>query len=456
MAETAGRASDRIFERPAELLRALIRFDTTNPPGREAACVQYVHGLLAAAGIEARLLARDPARPNLVARLPGRGDAPPLLLYGHVDVVSTADQAWRHPPFAGVIADGYVWGRGAVDMKGGVAMMLAAVLRAKAEAVSLPGDVVLAVLSDEEGVGEYGARYLVEGHPDLFAGVRYAIGEFGGFTLHVGGGRLYPIQVAERRSGMVRATLRGPSGHANLPLRGGTMAQLGDLLIRLDRRRLPAHVTPVTRRFVEATAAALPPATGAVVRQLVDPTRADAALGQLDALGASSLAQLCEPMLRHTVNATVVRGAGPDVGAIPGEVVVEMAVTALPGFGPDDVLAELREVLGDSLELEVHLGEPGPAEPDMGLFDTLAAILGEADPGGVPVPWVMPAVTDGRFFARLGIQTYGFLPLHLPEGFDFARTIHAADERVPVDALAFGADAVFRALQRFGEAAGAG
>jgi acetylornithine deacetylase/succinyl-diaminopimelate desuccinylase-like protein len=143
-----------IYQRPAELLQHLIRFDTTNPPGNEAACVHYIKSILDEAGIESRIIARDTARPNLVARLAGRGDAPPLLLQGHVDVVTTANQHWQHPPFDGDIIDGYVWGRGALDMKGGVVMMLCAFLRARAEAIDLPGDAILAIVSDEE-VGNY-------------------------------------------------------------------------------------------------------------------------------------------------------------------------------------------------------------------------------------------------------------------------------------------------------------
>ena len=165
-----------------ELLQELIRFDTTNPPGDEAACIEFVRAQLEAAGCETTIYAKDPARPNLVSRLSG-GDAPPLLLQGHVDVVTTAGQDWTQPPFEARLEDGYVWGRGALDMKGGVAMLVHAFLRARRENVQLPGDLVLVVLSDEEAGGDLGARFLVEEHPELFEGMRYALGEFGGFTL---------------------------------------------------------------------------------------------------------------------------------------------------------------------------------------------------------------------------------------------------------------------------------
>lgn len=228
-----------LHEHPSELLQALIRFDTSNPPGNEAACIGFIETLLSEAGLETRVMARRADRPNLIARLRGGGRASPILLHGHVDVVPTVGQEWRYPPFAGTIADGFVWGRGALDMKGGVAMLLAALLRFQAEGLSPPGDVILAVLSDEEAGGDFGARFLVEKHPEQFAGVRHAIGEFGGFRLDVAGRRLYPIQVAEKEICSMRATLRGPGGHGALPMRGGAMARLAGLLRRLDNRRLP-------------------------------------------------------------------------------------------------------------------------------------------------------------------------------------------------------------------------
>src|SRR5262245_60003724 len=252
MQDTADAAT--IYQRPAELLQWLLRFNTTNPPGAEGPCIEYIRFVLAAVGIESTILALDPDRPNLIARIPGAGDAPPLLLYGHVDVVTTEGQDWTHPPFAGEIADGFVWGRGALDMKGGVAMMLSAFRRAKAEEARLPGDVIFLAVSDEEESGTNGARFVTEEHRDLFDGVRRALGEFGGFSIALGLRRFYPIMVAEKQGCHVRATVRGPGGHGALPMRGGTMAGLARLLRTLDRNRLPVHITPVVRAMIEAVA----------------------------------------------------------------------------------------------------------------------------------------------------------------------------------------------------------
>jgi acetylornithine deacetylase/succinyl-diaminopimelate desuccinylase-like protein len=433
-----------IYQRPAELLRQLIRFDTTNPPGNEAECVAYINRLLTGAGFETTILALDPNRPNLIARLAGQGNAPPLMLYGHVDVVTTASQNWTHPPFEGKLMDGYVWGRGALDMKGSVAMMLSAFLRARAEGLAPAGDVVLAVLSDEEAGGDYGAKYLVENHADHFEGIRYALGEFGGFTFHIGRKRLYPIQVAEKQVCWMKATVRGPGGHGSLPMRGGAMAGLARLLQKLDRGRLPAHITPAARQMIESVTSALSFPSNLVMRLLLNERLTDHVLRL-----AGTRGQLFEPLLHNTVNATVVQG-GVQVNVIPSEIVLLMDGRLLPGFGPDEFTAELRQIIGGDVELEVIRYDPSLAEPDMGLFNTLADILRDEDPGGIPVPMLLTAVTDGRHFARLGIQSYGFTPMNLPAGFNFPEIIHAADERIPVEALEFGANAIYKTLQRFG------
>jgi acetylornithine deacetylase/succinyl-diaminopimelate desuccinylase-like protein len=426
----------------AELAQRLIRFDTTNPPGNEADCIAFVRSLLDDAGVESQTYAKVEDRPNLVARIEG-GDKPPLLLQGHVDVVTTAGQEWARPPFGGELVDGFVWGRGAVDMKGPVAMLVSAFLRAKREGTPLPGDVILAVLADEENGGDVGARFLTQEHADLFDGVRYALSEFGGFSLEIAGRRFYPIQVAEKQICWLKATIRGKGGHGALVNRGGTMARLGRLLRDLDRRRTPIHVTPVTREYIERIAAALPRPKRDVVLATLKPRLADRVLQLMGEQGRQ-----LEPTLRNTVNATIVR-AGDKVNVVPSTVELELDARALPGFTPDQVMEEIGELIGRDVELELVRHDPGPPEPDLGLFDMLADVLRELDPSAIPVPLVQPGVTDARFFAPLGIQTYGFVPLRLPTDFEFLQLIHAADERVPASALEFGAEAIFQALQRF-------
>jgi acetylornithine deacetylase/succinyl-diaminopimelate desuccinylase-like protein len=427
---------------PTELLQQLIRFDTTNPPGNEAECIAFVRGLLDDAGISSELYEKVPDRPNLVARIEG-GARPPLLLQGHVDVVTTAGQSWARSPFGGELVDGYVWGRGAVDMKGPVAMLVSAFLRAKREGTTLPGDVILAVLADEENGGDVGARFLAEEHAHLFEGVRFALSEFGAFSLEISGRRFYPIQVAEKQICWLKATIRGKGGHGAMVNRGGTMARLGRLLRDLDRRRMPLHVTPVAREYVERIAAELPRPKRDVLLATLKPRLADAALRAMGEEG-----RRLEPSLRNTVNPTIVR-ASDKINVVPSTIEVELDTRALPGFTPEQVIGEVRDLIGADVELELVRHDPGPPTPDLTLYDMLAGILRELDPVGIPVPFMQPGVTDARFFAPLGIQTYGFVPLRLPVDFDFLSVVHAADERVPVSALEFGAEAIFRALQRF-------
>jgi acetylornithine deacetylase/succinyl-diaminopimelate desuccinylase-like protein len=431
------------YQNPAQLLQNLIRFDTTNPPGNEADCMSYADQLLVAAGFKTVLLGYHPKRPNLVTRLSGRGDAPPLLLYGHVDVVTTAGQKWTYPPFEGRVADGCIWGRGAIDMKGGVAMMLAALLRAKAEGFVPAGDVVLAILSDEEAGGDHGASYLVENHAGRFRGIRYAISEVGGFTVYIGARKLYPIMVTEKQLCTMKAVVRGVGGHGSMPVRGGAMAKLAKVLQKLDQHRLPVHVTPAARQSVKAMAQALPFPSNLVLRQILNPMMTDRILAMF---GSGRLA--LDPLFRNTVAATIVH-ASEKFNVIPSEITIELDGRLLPGCSPDQLVAELRRLIGPDVTIEVTRYDPGTAEPDMGWFDTLADILRQADPEGTPIPLLFSGVSDARFFRRLGIQTYGFTPMQLPPHLKAWELGHGADERVPTGAMQFGTDAIYEALRRY-------
>jgi acetylornithine deacetylase/succinyl-diaminopimelate desuccinylase-like protein len=426
-----------------DLLGDLLRFDTTNPPGNESACIAHVQRLIGETGIETRIVAKDESRPNLIARVRGAGEAPPLLLYGHVDVVTTSGQDWTHPPFAGELVEGWLWGRGALDMKGGVAMMIDAFLRAARGEIQPRGDVILAVLSDEENGGDFGARFLAEAHAELFEGVKHAIGEFGGASQTIGGRRFYPIQVAEKQMCWMRGRVRGPGGHGALGVRGSAMGKTGRILARLDSGRLPVHVTPVARAWIEGMADALPRPQSLVLRSLLDPRLAEVTLR-----APIPQLRLLDRALRNTVSATIIHG-GEKINVIPSQIDLELDGRLLPGFEPEDIISEIHTLVGPELELEVIRHDPYPAEPDLSQLPALSEILRELDSDAVPVPMLQVGVTDGRFFASLGIQTYGFLPLDLPDGFEFTKLIHAADERVPADSVRFGAEAVARAVARY-------
>ena len=361
--------------------------------------------------------------------------------------VTTAHQQWTVPPFEGRIQDGCIWGRGALDMKAGVAMMTAALIKARASDLQLPGDILFAAVSDEEAGGKLGAKYLVDEHPSLFEGVRYAIGEFGGFPLYIEGIPLYMIQIGEKQPCWLEATIRGPGGHGARPMRDGAMARLGRVLSKLNRCRLPIHITPVTEQMVHAMASALPRHKRLIFERLLNPRWTDRVLKLLGETGRN-----LEPLFRNTVNATIVRG-GEKPNVIPSEIVLGLDGRLLPGFQPPDLFSELGEVLREDLDYEVLLYDRGTTEIDFGLFSFLADILAQAHPGSHQVPYLLPGSSDARFFDALGIQTYGFLPMNLPPGFNFFETIHAANERIPLEAVQFGADAMFQAITRYGELA---
>jgi acetylornithine deacetylase/succinyl-diaminopimelate desuccinylase-like protein len=436
-----------IYERPIDILRTLIRFDTTNPPGNEEACIAYVHGILAEAGIPSTLLAKTPSRPNLIARLPGRGEAPPFLWQGHVDVVTTANQNWSRDPFGAELIDGELWGRGALDMKGGVAMMLAAILRAKAEGLQPAGDIILTIMADEEAGSDYGARFLVEEQPEQFDEVEYAIGEGGGTSQTILDQRFYPIMVAEKQVCWMQATLRGNGGHGSMPLRDGAMAKLGKLLTALNSQRLPVHISAITRQMIAAMAEALPAPIDTALARLLDANQTNAALDALDAQGVRGTRGL-DALLHNTVNATVIR-ASDKTNVIPSTIEVELDGRVLPGYNANDIQTEIRALAGDDLELAVIRHDPVDGKPDMKLYPLLASLMREADPSGVPIPSLVGGFTDGRMFARLGIQNYGFLPQNLPSDFSSAGMVHGADERVPVESIEFGAQVLYTLLERY-------
>ncbi|CAL9628533.1 Succinyl-diaminopimelate desuccinylase [Streptomyces sp. enrichment culture] len=437
---------------PVPLLRDLIRIDTTNPPGNEIACVRYLTGRLAHRDdLDITVLGPSADRANLIVRFPGRGAAPPLLLHGHSDVVPVTGQDWRYPPFEARLVDGEVWGRGSVDMKGGLSMMLSSLARLHEAGERPAGDVVLAVVADEEHGSIAGARWLTREHPELFTGIRYAVGEEGGAGIELGGRRFHPIVVAEKRACWFRATLTGPGGHASrqAPARTAT-GRLGHLLTALSGARLPRHREPAAERMLTELAGHLPePLAGRLlaVRDDVEDLP-PAGLPEDQALQIDSL-------LRNTVNPTVVR-AGDKINVVPGEITVDLDGRILPGdHTREEFLGELRALTGPDVPLEL-LVEGFPvdqsriAEPEFGgFYETLADITRKADPDAAPLPMMSPASTDAGFFAQLGIRCYGWLPLKVPAGSPYRTLLHRADERIPVEALEFGTQCMTALLRDY-------
>ena len=431
-----------------ELLRSLLRFDTTNPPGNEAECVAFLADHLRAAGLEPEILEPAAGRANLVARVRGDGSAGPLLLNGHVDVVAAEAGRWRHPPFGGEVHDGAVWGRGAVDMKGMVAMGAAVVGLLRRLEVPLRRDLVFAAVADEEAGCEAGSAWLVDHHPDKVR-AEYALGEVGGATVYVAGRPVYPVQVAEKGVAWLRATAHGATGHGSVPRDDNAVVRLAEFLAKVGRRRLPLHASPEARRFVEALAAVRGRAGRAALPLLLSRRWSGLATDRLP--GDRAAARVLAAVLRNTASPTVLR-AGHKTNVIPGQAEAELDGRIAVGSSEAELLAELRALAGRHVDLELVAPSHPPtvSRPDAELFGVLAAVVEEHHPGAVAVPSVTPGFTDAKYWSRLGVTCYGFSPLRLEPGDgDFTGMFHGDDERVPVAGFGAGlrmlADGVARA-----------
>ncbi len=443
---TQGTRDLELGEHAFRLCQTLLRIDTTNPPGRERAAAEVVAGELAAAGLEPVILEGAPERTNVVARLRGTGELPPLLLTVHLDVVEAEASAWKHPPFSGLVADGCLWGRGAIDMKNMAAMSIAILTRLAREKVKLRRDVIFAAVADEEAGCDHGSRFLVENHPDLVR-AEYAIGESGGYTLHLGKTEFYPIQVAEKGLCWVRARVRGEPGHGSMPREDSAVIKLAEAIARLGETPLPVHVTPYVRDFLDGLASNQPAPLRALLRRLLHPAIAPYILR---ALPDRMIARSFGAMLSNTASPTVLR-AGSKINVIPGFAEAEIDGRTLPGQTEADFLRELGAVLGPEVSLEVVKSvAPTTTDPvDSPLFDTIRASILAREPGATVVPYMIPGFTDAKYFTQLGAKWYGFSPVKMPKSIRFADLFHGHDERIPVEGLVWGTEVLFDVVRRF-------
>ena len=432
-------------------LRDLIRLDTTNPPGNEIVAAEYIAGVLRAAGLDPIVIETAPRRGNVIARLASDGSAPPLLLYSHTDVVPAERERWTTDPFGAELKDGFVYGRGALDMKGIVAMQLAVFLAiAGQDRAALRRDLIFAATADEESDTNQGIGVLVEKHPDLLR-AEYALSEFGGHSMYVGERCLYPIQTAEKGALWMRAVVHGRPGHASVPHADNAVVLLGRAVDRLARARAGMRITPTARAFITALADSLAGRTGAALRAWLD----------LDALREVPLQRLInDPALaaelhavtHNTVTPTGLR-AGYKTNVIPSSAEAILDCRLLPGFTPDALIAELRRALNDdfpTLHFEIDsFGEALEFPFDTPLFAVIARTLKRHDPAGLPVPYMMTGATDAKHVARLGAICYGFSPLRFAPGERFFDLVHGHDERVAIDALAWGARVLYEVVSEF-------
>jgi acetylornithine deacetylase/succinyl-diaminopimelate desuccinylase-like protein len=420
-----------------DLCSELIRIDTTNAgdddgPGERKAA-EHVATLLDEVGIAAEIIETEPGRANVVARWGGadatRSDA--LLVHGHLDVVPFAAEDWQVHPLSGEVRDGYVWGRGAVDMKDFDAMLLS-VVRARARAGAVPDrPLVLCFTADEEAGGLKGAGPLVDDRPELFEGCTEAVGEVGGFSATVRGQRIYLIEAAEKGMAWMTLTARGSAGHASMINRDNAVTNLAAAVARIGAYDWPVRITPAMEVLL------------ATVGELTDTeVTPDNALDVVQEF--RNAARMIGAVIRNTANPTMLQ-AGYKVNVIPTEATANVDGRFLPGY-EDEFFATLAELCGDDVSIDFISRQPAWEMPyDTDLVNTMSRSLLAEDPDALVAPYLLSAGTDAKHFGRLGVRTYGFVPLRLPADLDFTALFHGVDERVPTDALEFGA----RVFDRF-------
>ncbi|RCG32255.1 M20/M25/M40 family metallo-hydrolase [Sphaerisporangium album] len=408
----------------------LIRIDTSNlgdgdGPGERAAAERIMEWL-GEAGLSPTYLECSPRRGNVILRVSGTTPGlPALLVHGHLDVVPADPRDWTMPPFAGEVANGWVWGRGAVDMKHMDAMMVALVRDMARTGLRPRRDLVFAWLADEETGGDHGARFLVREHPGLFEGCAEAIGEVGGYSLTIGSDlRLYLVETAQKGLAWIRMSVEGQAGHGSLPHPGNAVTELAAAVSRIGAHTWPQRLTPTTRRMLREICLAC--------EVPFDEDDIDGVLGKL-----GPIARFIGASLRHVANPTRFH-AGYATNVVPEIAVAEIDGRFLPGL-KDDFLETVDRLAGPRVSSR-HIDDEDAVEVpfDTPLVEAMLASLQVEDPRGRVVPYCLSAGTDNRTFHRLGIHGYGFVPLRLPPEVDFAAMFHGVDERVPESALRFG------------------
>jgi acetylornithine deacetylase/succinyl-diaminopimelate desuccinylase-like protein len=417
----------------------LIRIPSVNfgdGKGDERAVAEYVVASLAEVGISSTIFESAPNRCNVIATIEGvNPDRPGLVVHGHLDVVPANADDWQVDPFAGEIRDGAIWGRGAVDMKNVDAMILAIVRNWKQSGYQPPRNILLAFFADEEAGSNFGSRYMTREHPEVFNGYSEAISEVGGFsvTLH-NGKRLYFIEAAQKGIHWIKLTAKGRAGHGSMVNDDNAITRLSEAVAKLGQYSWPQRYTSTVKvlfgKIAEATGR---PYDEKDLRPL------------LDEIGPT--ARMIGATLSNTANPTML-DAGYKANVIPGSASAVIDGRFLPGY-EDELNSTIRSIIGPDIEIEtltrdiaLEVNFTGP------LVDAMCAAIIEADPEGIPVPYLMSGGTDNKALSELGIIGYGFSPLRLPADLDFMALFHGVDERVPIESLHFGVRALDSFLRR--------
>lgn len=446
MSSNNGWAAD--IEETVKNLSRLIQTQTVNPPGIETPAILLIKEILEGAGVPSEMFTiveSAPDRVNLVARLKGDGSERPLLLSGHVDVVPVEREHWSRDPFGGEVIDDIVWGRGALDMKGFLAMYLQIFLMLYRQKTGLKRDVILAAIADEEAGFTHGSKFLVEQHRELID-AEYGITESGALTVNLGKTRLYPIQVAEKSVCWLRMRTKGKPGHGSIPHADNAVFHLAEALAKINRAgHLPVHITPTFQAMMDSAGDQISFAGRIATRALQSSSMVSLAIKRMKGTGKNFLRALTT----NTVSATILE-AGSKVNVIPSSADVALDCRLVPGQTQQDVIREIKAITGDGVELEVIRSMGGAEFPtDTPFYKLMEAATRKMDPDGIVIPMLMPGATDASQYQRTGMKIYGFTPGILPAELPLMTMAHGHDERIPISFIEAGLPALWDVVNQF-------
>jgi acetylornithine deacetylase/succinyl-diaminopimelate desuccinylase-like protein len=433
-------SGDPPLDATATIARNLIRFDTSNfgdgKANGETAAAEYIGALLEPLGTVPQYFDSEPGRTSVVARIAGVDPAKPaLVVHGHTDVVPADPANWSVDPFEGVIKDGMLWGRGAVDMKNMDAMIITALQDIHAAGKQPARDLIVAFFADEENGGVFGSHFIVDNHPELFDGATEAISEVGGYSVTLNGQRAYLVQTGEKALVWVKLVAHGTAAHGSRVISDNAVTKLAHAVATLGHHDWPIELLETTEQLLAELARILK-----LDISRTGPAELVAKTGTAAGFIASSL--------RTTTNPTLLK-AGYKHNVIPDVAEALIDIRTLPGE-EDAVLSRVRELVGPEVEVIVLHSDIGLENPFSGpLVNAMVASLGDSDPGAPILPYIFPGGTDNKALSKLGITGYGFAPLKLPADLDFPAMFHGVDERVPLDALVFGRQVLANLLLRY-------